>query len=247
MIADLRTVIWKEWRSLRGGRARRQVLLTGGMLAVWAVVFPIQMGADWVTDPVPLGTLGIVLPMVIVGIIVPEAIAGERERHTLSTLLASRLPDRAILFGKLGFAVVVGWLTSPVLLVIALVVVNVVQGGGGLLLYDPALMAVVLGLGLLVAVLTGGVGVFVSLRANSAQEAQQLTLMGLMLPLTVITVGASMILFTNRELARSIFDALATLDAALGVMAVLGGLALIDALLVWAADRRFRRGRLIVR
>ena len=41
MTADLRTMFWKEWRSLIGGRARRQLLLTGGMLAIWAIWFPI--------------------------------------------------------------------------------------------------------------------------------------------------------------------------------------------------------------
>jgi ABC-2 type transport system permease protein len=247
MSTDLRTVLWKEWRSLVNGRARRQLLLTGGMLAIWGVLFPIQMGADWVSDPVPMGILGVVLPMVVVGIIIPDAIAGERERHTLSTLLASRLPDRAILYGKLGLAVVVGWLTAPALLAVALVVVNATAGSGDFLLYEPAMLAAVLLAGLLVAILTGGIGIFVSLRAGTAQEAQQMTLMGLMLPLMVIGMGLTTVLFANRELGRSVIDWAGSADARLLAAGVLVALGVVDAILVWAADRRFRRARLITR
>ena len=38
-----------------------------------------------------------------------DAIAGERERHTLETLLASRMPDRAILLGKVIAIVLYAW------------------------------------------------------------------------------------------------------------------------------------------
>ena len=60
MSEDLRTMFWKEWRSLVGGKARRQVLLTGGMLSIWAVWFPIQMGGeDFVSDPLLMGIITI--------------------------------------------------------------------------------------------------------------------------------------------------------------------------------------------
>lgn len=243
MIADMRTVAWKEWRSLTGGRARRQLLLTGGILAIYGVLFPIQMGADWVTDPVPMGIVGIALPMVVVGVAIPESIAGERERHTLATLLASRLPDRAILYGKLGFAVGLGWLSAPLVLAFALIVVNVIGGADGLLFYEPGPLIGVLVLSLLVALLTGGVGIFVSLRANTAQEAQQITLFALMVPAMLIGFGVTFLL-TDRALARSLIDWLGSADARYLALAVMGILAVVDAAILVAADRRFRRGRL---
>jgi ABC-2 type transport system permease protein len=170
MSEDLRTMFWKEWRSLVGGKARRQVLLTGGMLSIWAVWFPIQMGGeDFVSDPLLMGIITITMPMIITGIIVPDAIAGERERHTLGTLLASRLPDRAILYGKLAFGVMLGWFATPLLMLVGLVVANLVALDAAPLFYDPVVLVVVLALGLLVALLTGSIGVFVSLRASTAQ------------------------------------------------------------------------------
>lgn len=247
MIADLRTVFWKEWRSLVGGRARRQVLLTGGMLSFWAVWFPIQMGGeDWVSDPVPMAILGVVLPMVVVGIVVPDAIAGERERHTLSTLLASPLSDRTILYGKLGFAIVVGWLAAPLMLAVALVVANATALDATPLLYDAAVLLGVLVVGLLVAVLTGAIGIFVSLRAATAQEAQQLTLLGLMTPLMLLGFVA-MALASNRAIAGDLIDFLGGVEARLVALGVMAVLLVVDLILVVAADRRFRRGRLIDR
>jgi ABC-2 type transport system permease protein len=244
--ADILTVVWKEWRALIHGRARRQVILTAGMMGVWAVIMPIQMGRDWITDPIPMGLIGFVLPTIVVGVIVPDSIAGERERRTLSTLLASRLPDRAILVGKLGFAVVAGWLTTPFALAVALVAANVAAGDGQFVFYDPAVLAVVLALGLLGGLFTGAIGLFVSLRTPTAQEAQQLTVMAVMVPFMVLGLGATLLL-ANRGMARDLFDWLGSQDARLAALALLALVALVDAFLVMAADRRFRRGRLAER
>lgn len=247
MIGDLRTMFWKEWRSLLGGRARRQLLLTGGMLSIWAIWFPIQMGGrDWVSDPIPAILQATVLPMVIVGIAVPDAFAGERERQTLATLLASRLPDRAILFGKLLFAVALGTLATPFVLAVSLVVANVVAPEAFPLLFDPLVLAGMLIGAFLVAVLTGTIGVFVSLRAGTSQEAQQLTVMGLMVPFMALGFGAMAIL-GNREIAGSLLDFLGSADARLLALASMVALAAVDGLLVIAVDRRFRRSRLVAR
>lgn len=243
MIADIGTVVWKEWRSIWGGRARRQILLTGGVLSIWAVIFPIQMGYRFVTDPVMMGMQAVVLPMVVAGIVVPDAIAGERERRTLATLLASRLPDRAILLGKLGFAVVLGWLTAPFLLAIALVVANLAAADRAPFFYDLAMLVGALALALLVALFTGAIGIFVSMRSATAQEAQQMTLLGVMMPAMLLGVGATL-LFMQRDLARQVIDWLGSAEAGYVFLGVVVVLALVDVALVLAADRRFRRSRL---
>ncbi len=243
MIEDLRTVIWKEWRSLWGGRARRQLLLMIAMLSIFAVLSPIQMGRDWVTDPVLMLIQAVILPMVVVGVVVPDAIAGERERHTLSTLLASRLSDRSILYGKLGFAVGIGWILSPCLLALALVVANLADREAAPFLYDPAMLVGALVLAFLVALMTGAIGIFASLRAAGAQEAQQMTLFGLMVPAMLGTVGL-VLLASNRELGRQVLDWLGSAEAAYVFVGILVVIAIADLALLFAADRRFRRGRL---
>jgi ABC-2 type transport system permease protein len=245
MSTDLRTVLWKEWRSLMGGRARRQLLVIGGVLAVMALIFPIEDGRGWVGDPVGMGILGIVMPMIVVSVIVPDAIAGERERHTLATLLASRLPDRAILYGKLGFAVVTGWLTGIVMLAVALVAANLSAAPPAPLLYEPEVLLAVLAFGFLVAILAGGIGVFVSLRASTAQEAQQLTGVGMMVPLMLASV-LLMAVMGNDDLRATLAET-GPLDPLLVAAIVMAVIAIVDGALLVAADRRFRRGRLLAR
>ena len=245
MSTDLWTVLWKEWRSLMGGRARRQLLIIGGVLMAMALIFPIEDGQGWVSDPVGIGILGIVMPMLVVSFIVPDAIAGERERHTLATLLASRLPDRAILYGKLGFAVVTGWLMGIVMLAVALVAANLSAAPAAPLLYEPHVLLAVLGLGFLVAILAGGIGFFVSLRASTAQEAQQLTGVGMMVPLMLASF-LLMAVMGNDDL-RATLAGIGSLDPLLVVATVLAVIAVVDGTLLAAADRRFRRGRLLVR
>jgi ABC-2 type transport system permease protein len=244
VIGDLVTVLWKEWRSLTSGRARRQLALTGGLMLFYAFLFPIQMGRDWVSDPIPVGILTIVMPTITVGVVVPDAIAGERERRTLPTLLATRLPDRAILYGKLGFGVGLGWLGVPIMLAISVLAVNVTAGGAGLLMYSPGLLLSALVLALLIGALTGGIAIFVSLRARTAQEAQQLTVVGLMLPLMVVGFGLTLAV-TDEGFRRNLIDLLGALDMGAIVLGVMALIAVADVAVIAAADRRFRRGRLI--
>lgn len=243
MSTDVWTVLWKEWRSLIGGRARRQLLVIGGVLTAGALTFPIEDGRGWVSDPVGMGILAIVMPMLVVSVIVPDAIAGERERHTLATLLASPLPDRAILYGKLGFAVATGWLTGLFMLALALVAANIAAAPPDLLLYEAEILLAVLAIGFLVAILAGGIGFFVSLRASTAQEAQQLTGVGMMVPL-VLASFVLMAVVGNDDL-RAMLKGAGSLDPRLVVGMVMAMIAMVDAALLLAADRRFRRGRLI--
>jgi len=245
MIRDLLTMVWKEWRSVTRGSSRRQLLFSIVLLALWAVLFPLQMGRDWVTDPVPMGLLGFALPVVVVGTIVPDAIAGERERHTLSTLLASRLPDRAILYGKLGFGIAVGWLTVPMVLAIALVTVNLAALEAAPLVYDAAMAGCVLILALLTALLTGVIGIFFSLRAGTTQDAQQQTVLALMFPMLVIGMGLTALGASNPEFRRVLGDWIESVGLATIVLGAMAVLVLADGVLLRAADRRFRRGRLL--
>jgi hypothetical protein len=103
-----------------------------------------------------------------------------------------------------------------------------------------------LGLSFLVALLAGGIAIFVSLRASTVQEAQQLTVMGIMVPFMIVGFGA-MLAISNRELRDPLVGFLESAEVWLVVAAILFVLLTVDAVLLAAADRRFRRGRLIAR
>jgi len=244
VIADMRTVIWKEWRSLIHGQSRRQLIVMVAMLAFWAVWLPVQTGADWMTDGVISILISVLLPALVVAVTVPPAFAGERERKTLATLLATRLPDEAILFGKLVVPVVVGCLAMVAVLLVGLVAANAASWEGTPRFYDPVVIIPDLVIGFLVAIMSGAVGVAISLRARRVQDAQQTISMMLMLP----AMGLGFVFFILAEMTGGIDQVAVGLDGVSGWLVALvfiGILVVSDVVLMGIAQRRFRRSRLI--
>ncbi|HUW12365.1 MAG TPA: hypothetical protein VM537_21750, partial [Anaerolineae bacterium] len=135
MMSDVSAMMWKERKSIlsfRGSRSR--LLLTMLSPLLLATFFPWQWGPEWVSQVPPL-VLAFIVPAILVGLTVPDSFAGERERHTLQTLLASRLPDRAILWGKLAVSVLFAWGITLGMMLVTLVVLNVAYWDGQLIMY----------------------------------------------------------------------------------------------------------------
>ncbi len=174
MITDIWTVIWKEWRELlfQRGSLRATILSWIPLLLVFGIVLPSQIGRFWVESPFTIG-LWTWLPTLPVIALIADAFAGERERHTLETLLASPLSELAILLGKVITVVSYGWLMTLVVLLTGLVSVNFVHGNGELLLYPAAILFGGMVLGILTATLAASIGVIVSLRSPTVRQAAQ--------------------------------------------------------------------------
>jgi ABC-2 type transport system permease protein len=243
MIADIVTLIWKEWKELflqRSGRrgGLMNVAITLGLLGVF---MPLQTGPDWLVNPVaPL--VWVWLPVFLALNIIADAIAGERERHTLETLLASRLSDKAILFGKLGAAVLYGWGMAVAGLVLAAVTINVAYPAGGFRFYRPELLAGALALSFLAGLLISSLGVFVSLRAATARQAYQRLSM-VMLGVWFLPMLAAQ--FLPDELLRRIFGSLSGLNIPQVMLWAAVGLAVINAGVLALLTARFERTRLM--
>jgi ABC-2 type transport system permease protein len=208
-----------------------------------AIVFPLQMGADWVRGGFAIMMAGIV-PLLLVGTTIPDAFAGERERHTLPTLLATRLPDRAIFLGKMIVPILFGWSATIILLLISLIPVNILASNEGFLFYRPAVLIGGMLFGLLVAVLTASAGVLLSLRSETVQEAQQTLMFILLIPLMLVQAVGFLALGTDagREFVEQVLVAL-TLEQY--VLLLCSVVLLLDVGLFIAARRRFQRARLI--
>jgi len=138
MLRDMMTVIWKEYRELLGQKGRFKGGKTGMLifLAVFGVVMPLQNGPAWVSSPLVM-IYWAWIPILLASGVVADAFAGERERHTLETLLAGRLPDRAILGGKIGAAVLYGWGLTLACVLMGAVALTAVHGHGKILFYPP--------------------------------------------------------------------------------------------------------------
>ncbi|MBM4445206.1 MAG: ABC-2 type transporter [Chloroflexi bacterium] len=238
MISDIGTVIWRERKTLfryRGSRLRTVLSVLVPVVLV-AVYFPWQV-EDWADSYASL--FSAVVPMMMVLLTVPDSFAGERERHTLGTLLSTRLPDRAILFGKLVVSVGLGFWMMLGVLALALVTANTAHWDGQVHFYSATVLLVDLGFGLLLAALIAGAGVLISLRASTVQEAQQLLGVTVMTPPMVLGLVALLL----RERIADLVEGVGATSAVLIVMAALAAAA---AGLVTAAAARFRRARLIL-
>lgn len=245
MIRDIWTMVWKEWREIflqrgtfRGGVFSAIVI----PLALLGIFIPWQQGRHWAQSAIT-PVLWVWLPVFLVATMICESFAGERERKTLETLLASRLADRTILFGKIAAAIGYGWGLAMTSMLLGLVTVNAVHGHGELILLPAQTVFLVSTISLLASALAASAGVLISLRAATVRQAQQtlsLSLMGLMFGgifgLQALPPAWKAWLFRTFP------------GAHLGTTALIGGAVLLalDLLLISAAMARFQRARLIL-
>lgn len=242
MNRDILTIIWKEWTEvlLQGGlRGRYWPLL---FVLIVGVILPLQGGTIWVDTPAGL-ILGIWLPLLLVNNLIADSFAGERERHTLETLLASRLSDLAILLGKILASALYAWGMTIVVMLVILITVNVRSWQGEILLYP---IEVLLGspiLAFLSALFSTLVGVLISLRASSVRQAQQTLGLAVMLLVFVPSIGINLI---PAAWMNSIGRWLADLNVFQGAL-TLGIIVLtLDLFLFLLARKRFQRSELIL-
>jgi ABC-2 type transport system permease protein len=238
MLEDIQTMIWKERKSMfryQGSRSRFLILLLSPVLL--ATVFPINWGPDWLSELPPLA-LAFIVPVLLVGTMVPDSFAGERERQTLGTLLASRLSDRAILFGKLLVPMGAGWGATLAFILWSMVIVNVFHGQGEILFFSAPIAWGSLALSFLMASLTAGAGVLVSLRAATAQQAAQALMAIILVPAILIQVVP--LLFRDR-----ISQFIESINGPQLLVIVVVVLTVIDVIVLAAAMARFQRSRLV--
>ena len=234
-MSDILTMVWKESKDVlfQGGwRSLIRPLFVIGMMGMY---LPLQFGSQWVALT-PLGMLLLLwIPFFLVISFIGDAIAGERERHTLETLLASRMSDRAILLGKVVATVLYAWGMSILSLLLGLVVVDLFRTQGNWMFYPLDLLVVALVLSLLAGMLATSAGVLVSLRVSTVRQAQQI----LSVSTIVFVFGVT---FALRALPANLFSSLNYSQFLLIVMAFL---AVLDAILLGLSLVSFQRSRLI--
>jgi len=246
MMQDILTVMWKDRKGLlqSGGSRARSIMLLFVAIVMIAILMPLQMGEEWFGTAWSL-IAAFILPLLLVGTAVPESFAGERERHTLPTLLASRLPDRAILFGKLGLAIGYGWVATLILLGVSLIVANLVAWQGRFTFYAPLLAVSDVVVSLLMSGLTGSLGVLISLRSATVQGAQQALMGALLIPLIALQI-VPVILISVVPDGRAMINQITKVDFATVVGVIIGVMLVLNIGLCAAALARFRRSRLIL-
>jgi ABC-2 type transport system permease protein len=177
------------------------------------------------------------IPFFIIITFIGDAIAGERERHTLETLLASRISDRAILLGKVMVTVGYAWGMALVSLLLGLVLVNLMHGHGRWAFYHPFdVFFEVLALCLVSCVLGASAGVLISLRSATVRQAQQ-----------ILSIGTLVLIFGGIFLVRAVpKNIIASLSYSQFLLLAIASIAVLDAICLGWSLVNFQRSRLLL-
>jgi ABC-2 type transport system permease protein len=237
--------MWKEAKGLLRFNSKRgkALLILLAPIALFGVIFPIQFQHEWLTSYWSLA-VAVVTPMMLIATTIAESFAGERERHTLETLLASRLSDQAILLGKMLTSLLFGWGMTLTLLLVSLVVVNLLVWDGAFHGYLNSILWMDLGVSLLMAGMVTNLGILISLRSPTVQGAAQSIMGALFLPLLLLQ--AVVFLLPNFVDVEVIKQFLVQLDlpAIVGILSITLLFANIGFFL--GVRMRFNRARLIL-
>jgi ABC-2 type transport system permease protein len=247
MMRDVLTVMWRERKDLfrqKGSRMRSAFMLATPVVML-GVYMPWQVGDGWLGGYWSL-IASVIIPMLLVGTVIPESFAGERERHTLGTLLASRLPDRAILLGKVATAMAYAWSVTLLVHLLSMVTVNIVSWDGSVVFFTPTIVLVNVGTGLLMACFMAGLGVLISLRSATVQSASMFLMGAVFAPLLLLQIAALVVMQLASGGRASISELVGAVDWG-QVMIIAGGVLTAASVgLLWAATARFRRARLML-
>jgi ABC-2 type transport system permease protein len=185
MIPDIYAVLRNEWRGFfRYGESKRSGWVRWGALGFLGVIIARalgpEFGASWTT------VLAVAfIAVIFIPAVVADSFAGERERHTLETLLASRISDAALLLGKYAANLLYGWVAALGMMALGVGVAYLRYGGTDAFQVRPAILAAAAVIGFLGAGAITGVGVLVSLRAPTVRRATE--------TLTIILIGLTLI------------------------------------------------------
>lgn len=242
MFNDIVTIIWKELKEIfvQRGSLRSGITNVLLVLAIIGILFPLQFGREWITHPLGLIS-GAWLPLFMSMGLVADAFAGERERHTLETLLASRLSDQAILHGKMLSSILYGAGISLAGMLLGAVTVNLAYPGTGFYPFGNFLGAILFCL--LGAALVTGVGVLVSLHAGTVRQAYQRMSLGFLLIWMPIIFAPQFLPEAWKLQLAQWLENINGLQAAVIAGAVL---LVIDLALIVVDRARFKRARLIL-
>jgi len=168
-----------------------------------------------------------------------DGIAGERERHTLETLLASPIDEMEIIAGKLAGSIMLCMGLSLVPIGLGLIAMNIVHADGALLLPAAHLIWGLPMLAVLMPAAMSSTALLVSLFSASVRNATQVY--GLLLPVLLVIPAVTMILLPH-EVSSRIRDTVQSYPGA-GVFIAIGGvLSVVTLIALLHLKAYFRRG-----
>jgi ABC-2 type transport system permease protein len=240
MMNDVATVIWKEWKELvaRSSQARSESFKTVGVFVV--IIGIIVWRASFLANNLASLAFPSIVLVQLLAALMSDSFAGERERHTLETLLASRLSDLAILIGKILAGVLLAW--GLIVVVLGLVILAAYVHNNGPIALSMADLGAILVIYLFICMAMSCGAVLVSLRARTVRQAMQTLMWSFMILFFGLIFGISRLPAEWRLTLMRALSGEHLLRTEIVVVAVLAGLTTV---LFGAARLRFQRARLI--
>ncbi len=241
MLYDIGTVFLKELNEIMHLRDSLRATIFAMVVPVIFMGFFISVnsGIRWVQSYDSL--IVWLLSFIMVIQIIADSFAGERERHTLETLLATRLGEPAILIGKIAAAIVYGFALACTGIVLSLLTVSLTSGQGHLLMFPlPILVSGIL-TGILSASTAAVIGTLISLRAASARQAQQMLGFAMLL---LFLMPVLLVYVLPREIVRSVLSFMNSHELSVILITVFTGIAVLDLALFAVALARFKRHKM---
>jgi ABC-2 type transport system permease protein len=233
---DIWTMVWKEWRDTIFPGGKVDFLRPLVFIALLGIIWPSIAGPEWLKLTTFMVVTSVILPFFFILNYIGEVFAGERERHTLETLLASRIADQAILWGKVIASIGYIWGMTLIGSLLGVVVANLSQGQGPWMFYTPfSRWLEVLFFALLASLLSASGGILISLHSATVRQAQQTVLLGSLVLFVVLY-------FAIKTVPSQWLQAMSSTQIMLIAMLVLVSL---DAIFLGIAMASFRRARLI--
>lgn len=254
-MSDIRTVIEKEWREQyrRGSKFTGQFWLTVTvfpLLALGAGVAGIVIAYVLAKDGLPVELTSMIPPFAAIAVMQLlgtvsmqmglDTIAGERERHTLDTLLSTPISTRDLFLGKLLLPTLIAFAIGQTIVVLLGLVTTVLFGWWALLWMVAAMAGILF---TLVPNMIGGVAfaMIFSARSESIKAAQQK--MGLaMIPFYVIFMIFIMST-SSGGINLEVLPPKVLIGLGIGIFAFLWGSAVLFVILAY---RGFKRERLVL-
>jgi ABC-2 type transport system permease protein len=154
-----------DWHSLYGALIQSAIVI-----ATCGVVIPADKPAVWL-DPSSLVLLYGMFPAIIAATFAADSFAGESERHTLETLLATPIAEGAIFIGKLSAAILLALAGSA--LAISAGLISATLSAGAFPAVGATQIVWLLAGATAFASITAGLATQISLRLKVARAAQQ--------------------------------------------------------------------------
>lgn len=236
-MSDFWSMFWKETSDSIFSGHRRELIIPLMIIAIMGIIIPWQFGQQWISLSPAMIFIVTYIPFFLTTNYIGDAIAGERERHTLETLLASRISDQAILWGKISVTIAYVWGLTLIGLTIGLVTSNLLTGNGQWRFYGPLnIFLEMLVMSLLASLLSASSGVLISMRVSTVRQAQQTMAIGSLVLLIVIVL-------ILKAIPAGILALLNTYQL---LLFFIGSFTILDIILLWVLSISFRRSRLIL-